>query len=63
MDQIAFARAYTLGCKMDMYQIPYAPLTAPVKGNSLWISGYNNNFASHSVTRVGSRSNLLLLSI
>ncbi|TFL04400.1 Pro-kumamolisin, activation domain-containing protein, partial [Pterulicium gracile] len=53
MDQIAFTRAYTLGCKMDMYQIPYAPLTAPVKGNSLWISGYNNNFASHSVTRVG----------
>lgn len=53
-DSIVWNRPRSLDCRFDLYGIPYFIVGTPVPGISLWISGYDNEFASKNLTKVNS---------
>ncbi|TFL02133.1 Pro-kumamolisin, activation domain-containing protein [Pterulicium gracile] len=50
-DSIVWNRPRSLDCRFDLYGIPYFIVGTPVPGISLWISGYDNEFASKNLTK------------
>ncbi|TFL02121.1 hypothetical protein BDV98DRAFT_582438 [Pterulicium gracile] len=50
-DPIAFNKPKSFPCRFDLYGIPYTTVGTPVLDNSLWISGYANEFANRNRTK------------
>lgn len=50
-DPIAYTRPYSLPCRFDLYGIPYKTVDGLVPSNSLWMSGYSNDFANKNLTK------------
>ena len=50
-DPVAVTRPYSLPCRFDLYGIPYTTVGSLVADNSLWMSGYDNAFASKNLTK------------
>lgn len=55
-DPIAYTRPYSLPCRFDLYGIPYKTVDGLVPSNSLWMSGYSNDFANKNLTKVCSNT-------
>lgn len=51
-DSVAWTRPYGLTCRFDLYGIPNTTVGDAVADNSLWVSGYYNDFANKNMTKV-----------
>ncbi|TFL02140.1 Pro-kumamolisin, activation domain-containing protein [Pterulicium gracile] len=50
-DPAARDKPYSLPCRFDLYGVPHSTVGSPVKENSLWMSGYNDEFANRNMAK------------